>query len=92
MNCEFRQTEQQSLSNITFHGNSHETITEKEQIMKDSKKRAGFNGKQFAIWLLALVLGGILGTLNIGWLNEFFNFIASVYTRLFQFVSVPTMA
>lgn len=83
---------QQSLSNITLHGNSHETITEKEQIMKDSKKRAGFNGKQFAIWLLALVLGGILGTLNIGWLNEFFNFIASVYTRLFQFVSVPTIA
>ena len=80
------------MSNITFHGNSHETITEKEQIMKDSKKRAGFNGKQFAIWLLALVLGGILGTLNIGWLNEFFNFIASVYTRLFQFVSVPTIA
>lgn len=42
--------------------------------------------------MAALVLGGILGTLNIGWLNDFFNFIASVYTRLFQFVAVPTIA
>ena len=57
-----------------------------------AKKTSGFNGKQFAIWMAALVLGGVLGTLGIASLNNFFNFIASVYTRLFQFVAVPTIA
>ena len=60
--------------------------------MKKNQTNTGFNGRQFALWMAALVLGGILGTLNIGWLNDFFNFIASVYTRLFQFVAVPTIA
>ena len=56
------------------------------------KKTTGFNGKQFAVWMAALVLGGVLGSLGIASLNNFFNFIASVYTRLFQFVAVPTIA
>ena len=60
--------------------------------MNDGKKKNGFNGKQFTLWLTALVLGGLLGTLNLAWMNDFFNFIASVYTRLFQFVAVPTIA
>lgn len=60
--------------------------------MKDIGTKPGFNGRQLALWITALVLGGILGTLGGGWLNEFFNFIASVYTRLFQFVAVPTIA
>ena len=60
--------------------------------MKDIGTKPGFNGRQLALWITALVLGGILGTLGCGWLNEFFNFIASVYTRLFQFVAVPTIA
>ncbi|WP_294508998.1 dicarboxylate/amino acid:cation symporter [uncultured Victivallis sp.] len=60
--------------------------------MKENHKKTGFNGRQFALWMSALVLGGICGTLGIGWLNEFFQFIASVYTRLFQFVAVPTIA
>lgn len=60
--------------------------------MKKNQTNTGFNGRQFALWMAALVLGGFLGTLNIGWLNDFFNFIASVYTRLFQFVAVPTIA
>ena len=64
----------------------------KEMIMKEEKKKNGFNGRQFALWMAALVLGGVLGALGIGWLNNFFNFIASVYTRLFQFVAVPTIA
>ena len=53
---------------------------------------SGFNGKQFAIWMCALVLGGVLGALRVEWLNEFFNFVAAIYTRLFQFVAVPTIA
>ena len=60
--------------------------------MKDTEKKTGFNGRQFALWMIALVLGSIAGTLGIGWLNDFFNFIAAVYTRLFQFVAVPTIA
>ena len=60
--------------------------------MKNIGTKPGFNGRQLALWITALVLGGILGTLGGGWMNEFFNFIASVYTRLFQFVAVPTIA
>ncbi len=48
--------------------------------------------KQTIIWLAALVLGAILGMLGMTWLNEFLDFIASAYTRLFQFVAVPTVA
>ncbi len=60
--------------------------------MKDNTKNAGLNGRQFMLWMAALAAGGILGTLGIPWLNDFFNFTASVYTRLFQFVAVPTIA
>jgi len=48
--------------------------------------------RQLLLWGGALILGAILGYLNIGWLNDIFNFIASAYTRLFQFVAVPTIA
>lgn len=50
------------------------------------------SSKRFLIWMLALVLGAVLGTLGITQLNNFFNFIAAVYTRLFQLVAVPTIA
>lgn len=49
-------------------------------------------GRQFVLWIVALVLGGILGWMNMPALNALFNFIASVFTRLFQFVAVPTIA
>lgn len=48
--------------------------------------------KNIVIWIGALVLGAILGVLEIEWLNALFNFIASSFTRLFQFVAVPTIA
>lgn len=60
--------------------------------MTETKAKNGFNGKQFAIWLAALVIGGFLGTLGLPWLNDFFNFIAAIYTRLFKFLAVPTIA
>ena len=60
--------------------------------MKNTNPKPGFNGKQFAIWMAALVIGGVLGSLGITGLNNFFNFIAAVFTRLFQFVAVPTIA
>ena len=60
--------------------------------MENGTKTAGFNWKQFIIWMSALILGAVLGLLKIGWLDDFFNFIAAVYTRLFKFVAVPTIA
>ena len=48
--------------------------------------------RQFAVWTAALVLGAALGSLGIARLDGFFNFVASAYTRLFQFVAVPTIA
>lgn len=48
--------------------------------------------KQIIIWTSALLLGATLGYLGIDWLNTLFDFIASAYTRLFQFVAVPTIA
>ncbi len=60
--------------------------------MEKNKPQAGFNGKQFIIWMSALILGAVLGLLKVEWLNTFFDFIATVYTRLFKFVAVPTIA
>lgn len=60
--------------------------------MENQEKKIGFNGKLLGIWLGALVIGAVLGLLKQGWLNELCDFIASIYTRLFQFVAVPTIA
>ena len=48
--------------------------------------------KNIIIWTSALIVGAILGWLGIEWLNGLLGFIATVYTRLFQFVAVPTIA
>ena len=48
--------------------------------------------RQFAVWTAALVVGAVLGSLGVARLDGFFNFLASAYTRLFQFVAVPTIA
>ena len=48
--------------------------------------------KQLVLWFGALIAGGFLGFLGIAPLNELFNFIATVFTRLFQFIAVPTIA
>ena len=60
--------------------------------MEKKEQKTGFNGKQMMIWLAALAAGGVLGSCNWTALNNFFDFIAKVYTRLFQFVAVPTIA
>lgn len=54
--------------------------------------RKGFNGRQFAVWMAALLAGAVLGSLGNNYLNNFFDFIAAVYTRLFKFAAVPTIA
>ena len=48
--------------------------------------------KQLYWWLGALVLGTVLGLLHIGVVDAVCNFLATVYTRLFQFLAVPTVA
>ena len=48
--------------------------------------------KNIIIWTSALIVGAVLGWFNIDWLNELLGFIATAYTRLFQFVAVPTIA
>lgn len=48
--------------------------------------------KQLILWIGALVVGAVLGMLGISALNELTNFIATVYTRLFQLLAVPTIA
>ena len=49
-------------------------------------------GKQLVLWIAALVIGGFLGCMGITQINELFSFIAAVFTRLFQFIAVPTIA
>ena len=48
--------------------------------------------RQTIIWLCALILGAALGMLGYAPINGFMDFIASAYTRAFQFVAVPTVA
>ena len=50
------------------------------------------SNKQLIWWLGALVLGAVLGLLKSDAINAVCNFIATVYTRLFQFLAVPTVA
>jgi len=47
--------------------------------------------KRTIIWIAALVVGAILGILGLDWLNATANFVATVYTRLFQLLAVPTI-
>lgn len=44
------------------------------------------------LWLSALVLGAILGHLQVPQIDNLLNFVASVFIRLFQFVAVPVIA
>ena len=51
-----------------------------------------FDSKQIAIWIGALAVGVALGLLGIDWINGLAGFIATVFTRLFQLLAVPTIA
>ena len=50
------------------------------------------SNKQLLWWLGALVLGTVLGLLHVCVVDAVCGFIATVYTRLFQFLAVPTVA
>jgi Na+/H+-dicarboxylate symporter len=47
--------------------------------------------KKTLLWIGALVIGAILGLLGLDWLNGLMDFVATVYTRLFQLLAVPTI-
>lgn len=47
--------------------------------------------KQVAIWIGALVAGAMLGLLHVAAIDTVANFVATVYTRLFQLLAVPTI-
>ncbi|MBR0390691.1 MAG: dicarboxylate/amino acid:cation symporter [Prevotella sp.] len=47
--------------------------------------------KKTLLWISALVIGAILGLLGLSWLNGLMDFVATVYTRLFQLLAVPTI-
>ncbi len=47
--------------------------------------------KRTLIWIGALVVGAILGLMGIAWIDEVMNFVATVYTRMFQLLAVPTI-
>ena len=47
--------------------------------------------KKTILWIGALVVGAILGLLGLDWLNGLMDFVAIVYTRLFQLLAVPTI-
>lgn len=48
--------------------------------------------RQLTLWLGALILGAVLGLINNGIINGLMDFIANVFTRLFQLLAVPTIA
>ena len=56
-----------------------------------SQKLNEKNMKKTLLWIGALVAGAILGLLGLDWLNGLMNFVATVYTRLFQLLAVPTI-
>lgn len=67
-------------------------MTEKITVKKDNSKRAiKSNKRQIIIWVSALIIGALLGLLQLHWLNELMTFIATVFTRLFQLIAVPTI-
>lgn len=59
---------------------------------KDMAQHSCAESQNFWLWLGALVIGTVLGMLGVGWLDSVTNFVATIYTRLFQFVAIPTIA
>lgn len=47
--------------------------------------------KKTLLWIGSLVVGVIFGVLGLEWLNTTADFVAAVYTRLFQLLAVPTI-
>ena len=59
---------------------------------KEMAQHSCAESQNFWLWLGALVIGTLLGMLGVGWIDSVTNFVATIYTRLFQFVAIPTIA
>lgn len=59
---------------------------------KDMVQHSCAESQNFWLWLGALVIGTVLGMLGVGWIDSATSFVATIYTRLFQFVAIPTIA
>ena len=59
---------------------------------KEMAQHSCAESQNFWLWLGALVIGTVLGMLGVGWIDSATNFVATVYSRLFQFVAIPTIA
>lgn len=59
---------------------------------KEMAQHSCAESQNFWLWLVALVVGTVLGMLGVGWIDSVTNFVATIYTRLFQFVAIPTIA
>ena len=66
-------------------------VKQTAQEAMDAQRQKGSN-KQLYFWIAALIIGGILGMLGNGTINEMCDFVATIFTRLFQFIAVPTIA
>ena len=71
--------------------NQNTNVDETARAVLEEHRPRG-QGKQLALWIAALVVGGFLGCMGIAQLDELFSFVAAVFTRLFQFIAVPTIA
>lgn len=71
---------------------SDDKEVEKEAANALKNSSAAIQKKQVMLWIGALIVGTGLGLVGSSALNELFNFIATVFTRLFQFVAIPTIA
>lgn len=65
-------------------------VKQTAQEAMDAQRQQGSN-KQLYFWIAALIIGGILGMLGNGTINEMCDFVATIFTRLFQFIAVPTI-
>ena len=77
-----------STKSSNFAPTKMKKTMEKTSTNNSNNKQA----KQLALWTGALLVGAVLGLLGQEWINALMNFIASVYTRLFQLLAVPTIA
>ena len=65
-----------------------ETVTRNS--LSSAARQGG--GRRVVAWFAAMAIGGALGSLQAPLINDLLTFIATVFTRLFQFVSVPVIA
>ena len=70
----------------------YSTRVEEETVKSLNSSAKHKNLRRVVIWFGAMLIGAWLGSFGSQSINELFGFIATVFTRLFQFVAVPVIA